>query len=122
MNGIESYQRTAVSTQSRGRLIVMLYDGAIKFMKLAIQEIEAGNWAAKGQYLIRAQDIIAELNAVLDTEAGGEIARNLRRLYLFMNRRLCAGQHQEGSPDDPGSHHPDGRAQPKLEDDHRVAS
>ena len=60
MNGIESYQRTAISTQSRGRLIVMLYDGAIKFMKLAIQEIEAGNWAAKGEYLNRAQDIISE--------------------------------------------------------------
>jgi flagellar protein FliS len=89
MNGIESYQRTAIGTQSRGRLIVMLYDGAIKFLKLALQEIEAGNWAAKGQYLIRAQDIIAELNAVLDTEAGGEIARNLRRLYLYMNRRLA---------------------------------
>jgi flagellar secretion chaperone FliS len=88
MNGIEAYQRTAISTQSRGRLIVMLYDGAIKFMKLAIREIEAGNWDAKGQYLGRAQDIIHELDAVLDIEAGGEIARNLRRLYLFMNRRL----------------------------------
>jgi len=97
MNGIESYQRTAVSTQSRGRLIVMLYDGAIKFMKLALQEIEAGNWAAKGEYLTRAQDIIAELNAVLDTEAGGEIARNLRRLYLYMNRRLA----QANSKKDP---------------------
>ncbi len=88
MNGIESYQHTAISTQSRGRLIVMLYDGAIKFMKLAIQEIEAGNWAAKGQYIDRAEEILLELNAVLDMEAGGEIARNLRRLYLFMGRRL----------------------------------
>ncbi len=88
MNGIESYQRTAISTQSRGRLIVMLYDGAIKFLKLAIQEIEAGNWAAKVQYIERAQDILLELNAVLDMEAGGEVARNLRRLYLFMGRRL----------------------------------
>ena len=89
MKGIAAYQQTAIGTQSKGRLIVMLYDGAIKFLKLAIQEIEAGNWAAKGQYLIRAQDIIAELNAVLDTEAGGEIALNLRRLYFFMNRRLA---------------------------------
>jgi flagellar protein FliS len=97
MNGIESYQRTAVSTQSRGRLIVMLYDGAIKFMKRAIQEIEAGNWAAKGDYLNRAQDIISELNAVLDMETGGEIARNLRRLYLYMNRRLT----QANSKKDP---------------------
>jgi flagellar protein FliS len=88
MNGIDAYQQTAISTQSKGRLIVMLYDGAIKFMKLAIQEIEAGNWAVKAQYLSRAQDIISELNAVLDTEGGGEIAGNLRRLYAFMNRRL----------------------------------
>ena len=88
MNGIGVYQQTAIGTQSKGRLIVMLYDGAIKFMKLAIKELEAGNHAAKGQYLNRAQDIVNELNAVLDIEAGGEIARNLRRLYVFVNRRL----------------------------------
>jgi len=88
MKGIEAYQQAAISTQSKGRLIVMLYDGAVKFMKLAIQEVEAGNWAAKAQYLSRAQDIILELNAVLDTEGGGEIAENLRQLYFFMNRRL----------------------------------
>jgi flagellar protein FliS len=88
MNGIEAYQQTAIGTQSKGRLIVMLYDGAIKFMKLAVAELEAGNPAAKGQYINRAQDILNELNAVLDVEAGGEIANNLRRLYLFMNRRL----------------------------------
>ena len=88
MSGIEAYQQTAVGTQSKGRLIVMLYDGAIKFLKLAIQELEAENFAAKGKYINRAQDIISELNAVLDMEAGGEIAENLRKLYLFMNRRL----------------------------------
>ena len=88
MNGVDAYQQTAIGTQSKGRLIVLLYDGAIKFMKLAIKEMEAGNWAAKGQYISRAQDIISELNAVLDMDGGGEIARNLQRLYLFMNRRL----------------------------------
>jgi flagellar protein FliS len=88
MKGIGAYQETAVATQSRGRLIVMLYDGAVKFMKLAIRELEAGDYAAKGQYINRAQDIINELNAVLDMEAGGEISQNLRKLYLFMNRRL----------------------------------
>jgi flagellar protein FliS len=88
MNGVSTYQQTAISTQSRGRLIVMLYDGAIKFMKLAIKELEAGDNAAKGQYLNRAQDIINELNAVLDVESGGQIAQNLRQLYVFMNRRL----------------------------------
>jgi flagellar protein FliS len=88
MKGIEAYRQTAIGTQSKGRLIVMLYDGAIKFMKLAIRELEAENYAAKGQYINRAQDIINELNAVLDADSGGEIAHNLRRLYLFMGRRL----------------------------------
>jgi len=89
MKGISEYQNTAISTQSKGRLIVLLYDGAIKFMKLAIKELEAKNYEAKGRYIGRAQDIINELNAVLDMEGGGEIANNLRRLYYFMNHRLA---------------------------------
>ena len=88
MNGIGAYQDTAVTTQGKGRLIVLLYDGAIKFMKLAIKELDAGNYEAKGQYLIKAQDIITELNAVLDMDSGGEIAANLRKLYCFMSNRL----------------------------------
>jgi len=88
MKGVETYQQVAIGTQSKGRLIVMLYDGAIKFLKLAVKELEAQNYAAKGQYINRAQDVINELNAVLNMEAGGEIAQNLRKLYLFMNGRL----------------------------------
>jgi len=88
MKAVEAYQQAAVTTQSKGRLVVMLYDGAIRFLKLAITELEAGNYAAKGRYIGRAQDILNELNAVLDMEAGGEIAQNLRSLYLFMTRRL----------------------------------
>jgi flagellar protein FliS len=88
MNGISAYQDSSVTTQSKGRLIVMLYEGAIKFMKLAIKEIEAGNHKEKGQYINKAQDIINELNVVLDMDAGGEIATNLRKLYCFMSRRL----------------------------------
>jgi len=88
MNGLAAYKQASVTTQSKGRLIVLLYDGAIKFMKLAIKELEAHNYEAKGRYIGRAQDIINELNAVLDMEAGGEIASNLRRLYCFMNNRL----------------------------------
>jgi flagellar protein FliS len=88
MNGVDIYKEHTVGTQSKGRLIVMLYDGAIKFMKLAIKELEAGNYAEKGRYISKAQDIINELNAVLDMDAGGEVAANLRRLYLFMAKRL----------------------------------
>ncbi len=88
MNGVNTYQETSVNTQSKGRLIVMLYDGAIRFLRLSIKELEAGNFEAKGKYINKAQDIISELNTVLDMESGGEIARNLRSLYLFMNRHL----------------------------------
>jgi flagellar protein FliS len=88
MNGVSAYQEAAVNTQSKGRLIVMLYDGALKFMRLAIKELEAKNYEAKSRYINKAQDIINELNTVLDMEGGGEIAANLRKLYLFMNRRL----------------------------------
>ncbi|MFA5553257.1 MAG: flagellar export chaperone FliS [Phycisphaerae bacterium] len=83
-----TYQDNSVTTQSKGRLIVMLYDGAIKFLKLAIKELQAGNYEAKGQYINRAVDIINELNAVLDMGNGGEIATNLRSLYIFMLERL----------------------------------
>lgn len=88
MNGIAAYQENAVTTQSRGRLIVMLYEGAIKFLRQAVREIEAGDWAEKGRQIAKAQNIIHELDACLDMEAGGEVAMNLRRLYAFMYRHL----------------------------------
>ena len=88
MNGVEVYKEHAVVTQSKGRLIVMLYEGAIKFMNLAVSEMEAGNIEAKGLHIAKAQDIINELNAVLNVDSGGEIAQNLRRLYCFMVGQL----------------------------------
>jgi len=88
MKGVAAYHSAAVTTQSKGRLIVLLYEGAIKFMKLAIKELEANNYEAKGRYINRAQDIINELNAVLDMDAGGEIAANLRRIYCFVSDHL----------------------------------
>jgi flagellar protein FliS len=88
MDGIAAYRDNTISTQSKGRLIVMLYDGAIKFMKLAIVEMEKKNYEAKGRYINRALDIINELNVVLDMDAGGEIASNLRQLYIFMTNQL----------------------------------
>jgi len=88
MNGLEIYQNTAVTTQSKGRLVVMLYEGAIKFLKLGLKEMDAKNFEAKGNYLSKAQDIIFELNAVLDMDAGGEVAANLRKRYVYMSRRL----------------------------------
>jgi len=88
MKGIETYQETTVITQNQGKLIVMLYEGAIKFLKLAVKEIEANNPGEKGKLITKAEDIINELNMALDMEAGGEVAKNLRGLYMFMVRHL----------------------------------
>ncbi|MCP4375929.1 MAG: flagellar export chaperone FliS [bacterium] len=84
MGAIEAYRKNAVTTQSRGGLIVMLYDGAIKALRRAIGALAEGDLSVKGEYVCKAIDILVELNTVLDMDAGGEIAADLRRLYDFM--------------------------------------
>lgn len=86
---IAAYREAAITTQTRGGLIVLLYEGAIKFLRLALQDLEAGDPAAKGQHINRALAILDELDACLNLEAGGEVAQNLRKLYQFMHRHLC---------------------------------
>jgi flagellar protein FliS len=88
VNGIAAYTSNTVMTQSRSRLVVMLYEGAIKFLRLAVKKLDEKDYAGKGYYINKAQDIINELNAVLNMEEGGEMAANLRRLYVFMMRHL----------------------------------
>ncbi len=88
MNGIAAYSENTVTTQSRGHLIVMLYDGACKFLNQAISAMEAGDVAEKGRLVGRAIEIINELDAALEMDTGGEIAANLRSLYGFMRRHV----------------------------------
>ena len=88
MDGIATYQDNTISMQRNSRIIVMLYDSAIKFMKLAIMEMEKKNYEAKERYINKAVDIIDELNVSLDMDSGGEIASNLRRRYIFMSNHL----------------------------------
>jgi len=97
MNQLQAYQEASVTTADKGQLIVMLYEGAIKFLKLAQKQIETGNHEARNRYMIRAQDIITELNSVLDTEAGGQIAKNFRQLYDFMYRQLLEANIRQDS-------------------------
>ncbi|ADL11807.1 flagellar export chaperone FliS [Acetohalobium arabaticum] len=87
-NPYQKYKNTQVETASQEKLLLMLYDGAIKFLKQAIKGVEENDYEAANNYLVRTQDIIHELMATLDMEKGGEIARNLESLYDYMNRRL----------------------------------
>ena len=78
------YKKTSVLSASREQILLMLYEGAIRFTKLAIQAIEQNKIAEKGKNIIRAFDIVLELHATLDHKAGGELAMQLEQLYLFM--------------------------------------
>jgi flagellar protein FliS len=68
----------------------MLYDGAIKNVNLAMENLSQKHKAFDkfSNCLIKAQDIISELMVSLDFEKGGEIAKNLFSLYLYANRQL----------------------------------
>lgn len=92
MEPTSEYLRTQVETASPGQLIVLLYDGAIRFLHKALDGFGKTNISERMQTInsniLRAQDIIAELTACLDMEAGGEIATNLFRLYEYMHQIL----------------------------------
>lgn len=73
------------------KVIVLLYEGAIFRIGQAAQEMTKQNTLASGIALYRALAIIAELRNSLNLEEGGEIARNLDRLYLHMHEELVKG-------------------------------
>lgn len=88
MDARDTYVENHISTQQRARLIVVLYDGAIRFLKTARQKLEEGDYALKGVYIGKAQDVLAELSNCLNMEAGPQIANDLRALYNFLHRHL----------------------------------
>ena len=74
--------------QDQERLIVLLFDSAIEYMKLAIKALDENDYNAKSCYINKAQSIINQLDEFLDMEDGGKLAINLRRLYHFINDNL----------------------------------
>jgi flagellar secretion chaperone FliS len=78
---IASYGRMANTETDPIRQIVMLYDGAIKFLNLTALDIEAGDFVAKGEHSRRALDILSYLQSILDFDKGQEVAVNLDNLY-----------------------------------------
>jgi flagellar protein FliS len=88
VNGHDRYLETAVETASPARLIVMLYDGAIRFINEAAYAMQRRDYETQNAKLQRAQKILAELISSLDFDKGGEIAENLFRLYTYMYNQL----------------------------------
>lgn len=85
------YREVTINTASQGKLIIMLFDGAIKRAEEAIRYIETNNIEFVHKNLIRAQEIITELRSSLNMEIGGEIAKNLDRIYEYIHYLLVQG-------------------------------
>ena len=88
----KSYQHVATETASPGQLVLMLYDGTLRFLEQARRGLQADDPSERNQAvnnnLLRAQAILGELNASLDLKRGGELAATLRRLYEYFEGRL----------------------------------
>ena len=91
-NPWQSYRVVATQTASPGQLVLMLYDGAIRFLNKALIGFDLDDPLEHNQTInnniIRAQDIINELNLSLNMAAGGQFAQTLRDLYGYFDRRL----------------------------------
>lgn len=88
VNAYQRYKDAQYSTASPEQLMLMLYEGAIKFARQAQEEMREKNIEGANNKLKKTGDIISELMVSLDMEQGGEIARNLYNLYDYMSRRL----------------------------------
>ena len=86
--GAKNYKNMSIQSATPQQLLIMLYEGAIQNIKKAISAIDAKNIAEKGKYIGKAHDIISELNVSLNHEVGGEVTRELERLYDFMITQL----------------------------------
>lgn len=85
--GVQGYQRAATETASPAQLIVMLYQGCIRFTAIGKTALEQQDYTTSRENLLKAQAIIAELMGSLNMSFG-DLANNLMRLYDYMYRRL----------------------------------
>ena len=84
----DAYKKTQIETATPENLILMLYDGALRFMGQAEEGFKEKSIEKISNNLLRVQAIFTELMTSLNKEQGGEIATNLERLYLFFLRQL----------------------------------
>jgi flagellar secretion chaperone FliS len=89
-SSLDSYRKTEVTTANRETILLMLYAGAIRFLKGALEAGERKDLAERNLLTSKAQSIVNELRSVLDFKIGGEIATELDRLYAFVTSRLIS--------------------------------
>ena len=83
-----NYQKTQVTTASKEKILLLLYEGAIRFIRHARVAMKENKIAEKGTNISKATAIISELMATLDFKVGGDLAVELESLYVFMIDKL----------------------------------
>jgi flagellar protein FliS len=84
------YQQARANTASPGELVVMLYDGIVRFCDRAVERIEAGDTAGAGTATTRALAIIDYLQTILDPNPAPELVERLDALYAFWSRQITS--------------------------------
>ncbi|MED4799696.1 flagellar export chaperone FliS [Bacillus atrophaeus] len=85
-NPYTAYQQNSINTATPGELTLMLYNGCLKFIKLANQAIHLGDMESKNVNLIKAQNIIQELNITLNRDI--ELSGSMEAMYEYIHRKL----------------------------------
>ena len=88
--GAEAYRRIEAESRSPMELVLMLYDGALRFVGEAREAMARKDVRARGEAISRTLAIVAELQNTLNVSEGGDIAGELDRLYTYINSRLLA--------------------------------
>jgi flagellar protein FliS len=90
---LNTYKEIQIKTANQGKLIIMLYDGAIKNINLALELLREKHrkFDKFNSVILKAQEIITELIVSLDFEKGKDIAKNLFSLYIYVNKKLLEG-------------------------------
>ena len=97
-NGYQKYKKIDVSTASQNRLVIMLYDGAIKFLENACNAMDKKHGTEEAHNnIMKAQEIIYELLSSLNYDAK-EIAERLASIYTYMNQRLTEANISKTKP------------------------
>ena len=97
--GAQAYYQTQIQSRSPLELVVMLYDGALRFLQQTVDAMQRGDLVAKRDSLSRAMAIVTELHGMLDLEQGGEVAASLDSLYTYMIERITtANQQRDPAP------------------------
>lgn len=86
--GLGRYQDMKVQTASPAQIMIMLYDGAIRFTLQAKKKLEEKDFEGKGIFISKTQAIVDELMNSLNFSIAPELCENLQQLYIYINERL----------------------------------